>query len=100
MYRLGEGQGNFACKEKKKSRAVLSLGAAALVTSKNTNIPCSSGVNIWLALNGVNDVLVENTPVALAKHLKHEKKRFKRERKSYVGTKRRRTLKRRDGKRC
>ena len=81
MYRLGEGQGNFACKEKKKSRAVLSLGAAALVTSKNTNIPCSSGVNIWLALNGVNDVLVENTPVALAKHLKHEKKRFKRERK-------------------
>ena len=34
-----------------------------------------------MALNGVNDVLVENTPVALAKHLKHEKKRFKRERK-------------------
>ena len=32
MYRLGEGQGDFACKEKKKSRAVLSLGAAALVT--------------------------------------------------------------------
>ena len=44
MYRLGEGQGNFACKEKKKSRAVLSLGAAALVTWKNTNIPRSSGV--------------------------------------------------------
>ena len=73
---------------KKKSRAVLSLGAVA-TNIQNTNIPYSSGVN---------DVLVENTPVALAKHLKHEKKRFKRVRN--VGTKRRRTLKRRDGKRC
>ena len=67
MYRLEEGQGNFACKEKKKSRAVLSLGAVA-TNIQNTNIPYTSGVN---------DVLVENTPVALAKHLKHEKKGLK-----------------------
>ena len=52
---------------KKKSRAVLSLGAVA-TNIQNTNIPYSSGVN---------DVLVENTPVALAKHLKHEKKGLK-----------------------
>ena len=30
--------------KEKKSREVLSLGAVALVTWKNTNIPCSSGV--------------------------------------------------------